>query len=142
MQKTSGQVAFEAYTKERGGKNHDGTSTPGWEKLGVGVRKGWEAAALAAQSRYVTAEQWEALDAAGKVHEGYIAGYIKTGLWAFLDNSIIAAAQRGGGIDWCVTTRFRSEGGQIRRIHTYAPTLPEVTEAALRVLHGPWRGWG
>ena len=43
--KTLGQIAFEAYTRERGGKNHDGTPTPPWDVLGDGVRNGWQAAA-------------------------------------------------------------------------------------------------
>lgn len=44
---TLGQIAFEAYRASRGGKNHDGTPTPGWGQLGEGVRAGWEAAAQA-----------------------------------------------------------------------------------------------
>lgn len=47
---TPGQVAFEAYSARRGGKNHDGTPTPLWAALGEGVRDGWEAAALAARA--------------------------------------------------------------------------------------------
>lgn len=45
--RTLGQIAFEAYSAKRGGKNHDGTPTPTWEVLGDGVREGWEAAATA-----------------------------------------------------------------------------------------------
>jgi hypothetical protein len=43
-----GQVAFEAYSAKRGGKNHDGSPTPTWSQLGDAVREGWEAAADAA----------------------------------------------------------------------------------------------
>lgn len=46
-QLTDGRVAFEAYFRERGGKNHDGSATPGWDSLTDGVRAGWEAAAAA-----------------------------------------------------------------------------------------------
>lgn len=46
-EKSTGQVNFEAYCAERGGKNHDGTATPKWEDLGDGVRAGWEAGARA-----------------------------------------------------------------------------------------------
>lgn len=42
-----GQIAFEAYVKSRGGKNHDGTDTPAWEDLGLGVQQGWQKAAEA-----------------------------------------------------------------------------------------------
>lgn len=45
--KTLGQIAFEAYSHERGGKNHDGTPTPPWDALGKGVQDGWWAAAAA-----------------------------------------------------------------------------------------------
>ncbi len=45
-EKTLGQIAFEAYSEERGGKNHDGTETPSWEELGDDVHCGWEMAAL------------------------------------------------------------------------------------------------
>lgn len=54
--KTLGQIAFEAYTAERGGKNHDGTSTPPWDKIGEPVRQGWEAAAVAAIDFDATAQ--------------------------------------------------------------------------------------
>lgn len=50
-EKSYGQVAFEAYTENRGGKNWDGTPTPPWEKLGDGVRAGWDAAGNAAASK-------------------------------------------------------------------------------------------
>lgn len=53
--KSPGQVAFEAYSAKRGGKNHDGTPTPEWPALTDGVREGWEAAA------------WAAIDAFGMV---------------------------------------------------------------------------
>lgn len=43
--RTPGQLAFEAYSAKRGGKNHDGSPTPTWSALGDGVREGWEAAA-------------------------------------------------------------------------------------------------
>lgn len=42
-----GEIAFGAYTAERGNRNHDGSKTPPWEKLGEPVREGWEAAARA-----------------------------------------------------------------------------------------------
>lgn len=42
-----GQVNFDAYNAERGGKTHDGKPTPPWEVLGDGVRSGWTAGALA-----------------------------------------------------------------------------------------------
>lgn len=44
-----GQVAFEAYDRERGGLTHDGKPTPKWADLGDGIRKGWEVAAKAAR---------------------------------------------------------------------------------------------
>lgn len=47
MTKTKGQIAFEAYNQDRGGRTHDGRETPPWEALGDGVRSGWEAAARA-----------------------------------------------------------------------------------------------
>lgn len=42
-----GQIAFDAYNAERGGKTHDGKPTPPWEALGDGVRSGWTAGAHA-----------------------------------------------------------------------------------------------
>ncbi len=45
--RTKGQVAFEAYDESRGGVNHQGDATPGWDFLGDGIREGWEAAARA-----------------------------------------------------------------------------------------------
>lgn len=50
-EKTNGQVAFEAYVAERGGKNHDGSDTPPWDALGDEVRGGWEAAARAVAAK-------------------------------------------------------------------------------------------
>jgi uncharacterized protein YegP (UPF0339 family) len=47
MTQSIGQTAFEAYRKDRDGKNHDGSKTPDWEDLGAGVQKGWGRAAVA-----------------------------------------------------------------------------------------------
>lgn len=50
MEDTSlGQIAFEAYNVNRGGKTHDGKDTPPWDRLGKGVQEGWEAAAKAVE---------------------------------------------------------------------------------------------
>lgn len=51
MSKSLGELAFEAYVANRGGKNHDGSPTPSWADLGDGVRGGWEASALAVARR-------------------------------------------------------------------------------------------
>ena len=45
--KSAGQIAFEAYTAECGGINHDGTKIRSWEDLGSDGQAGWEAAAYA-----------------------------------------------------------------------------------------------
>lgn len=45
--KVLGRLAFEVYRAERGGKNHDGTETPGWVDLGEEIRHAWSAAAVA-----------------------------------------------------------------------------------------------
>jgi len=48
--KCPGQVAFEAYNENRGGRTWDGKPTPPWTDLTPGVREGWQAAALAVRS--------------------------------------------------------------------------------------------
>lgn len=45
--RTAGQVAFEAYNKQKGGKTWDGKDIPPWGKVGDEVQAGWNAAALA-----------------------------------------------------------------------------------------------
>lgn len=47
--KSVGQVAFEAYDKERGGLNHQGNPTPAWDDLPEGIRTAWQVAGEAAQ---------------------------------------------------------------------------------------------
>lgn len=49
-----GKVAFDAYRKKRGGKNHDGSPTPEWEEVGRDVQEGWETAAQAVMDHLQT----------------------------------------------------------------------------------------
>lgn len=48
MNKTIGQVAFEAYNASKGGLTHDGKPIPPWSEVGDAVRAGWEVAAASA----------------------------------------------------------------------------------------------
>lgn len=45
--KTPGQVAFEAYNIQKGGKTWDGKDIPPWSAVGEAVQSGWDAAAEA-----------------------------------------------------------------------------------------------
>ncbi len=45
--KSLGQIAFEAYSKQVGGKTYDNKPIPQWENLSPEVQRGWEAAAQA-----------------------------------------------------------------------------------------------
>lgn len=47
MQKSLSQIAFEAYTNEKGGIAYDGTPIPAWENLSKEVKSGWRAAVQA-----------------------------------------------------------------------------------------------
>lgn len=47
---TLGEIAFEAYNDERGGRNYRGEQTPDWEELPEGIRQAWEKAALAVKA--------------------------------------------------------------------------------------------
>lgn len=42
-----GQIAFDAYNKDRGGVNHLGKKTPEWEELPEGIQRAWQVAAIA-----------------------------------------------------------------------------------------------
>lgn len=42
-----GRVNFEAYSKARGGRNHDGSKTPAWDELPAEIRAAWAAGARA-----------------------------------------------------------------------------------------------
>jgi len=46
-EETLGQIAFDAYNKDRGGINHLGKRTPEWEELPQEIQHAWEAAAKA-----------------------------------------------------------------------------------------------
>jgi hypothetical protein len=48
MNKTLGEVTFEAYVNRVGGKTHDSKPIPEWQMLSESVKEGWEAAARAA----------------------------------------------------------------------------------------------
>lgn len=48
QRKELGRVAFQAYSANRGGKNHDGSKTPEWEALPAEIQHAWAAAARAA----------------------------------------------------------------------------------------------
>jgi hypothetical protein len=69
-EKSAGQVNFEAYCAERGGKNHDGTPTPKWEDLGDGVRAGWEAGARAVLAQAHARGPREKINSARAMMEG------------------------------------------------------------------------
>jgi hypothetical protein len=45
MAKTPGEIAFDAYAVQVGGRTHDGRPMPSWDQVGMSVRAGWEAAA-------------------------------------------------------------------------------------------------
>lgn len=45
--KTLGQIAFEAYVKQKGNIAHDGSRIPEWELLSPEVIAAWEASAQA-----------------------------------------------------------------------------------------------
>lgn len=47
MDKSLGQIAFEAYADSKGGVTWDGKPIPPWEETGKDVQAAWEAAALA-----------------------------------------------------------------------------------------------
>ncbi len=48
-----GKIAFEAYNKHRGGLNHQGDKTPGWEELPLPIREAWDVAASAAVEKAI-----------------------------------------------------------------------------------------
>lgn len=45
--KSLGQIAFEAYSKQVGGKTCDNKPIPQWDNLSPEVQRGWEAASQA-----------------------------------------------------------------------------------------------
>lgn len=47
MDKTLGEIAFDAYVKAKHGVTHDSKIIPPWSSLGDNVRNAWEAAAQA-----------------------------------------------------------------------------------------------
>lgn len=50
MDKSLGQVAYEAYGESTGWKTYNGNEMPRWEALGEPIQQAWEAAAEAARS--------------------------------------------------------------------------------------------
>lgn len=82
-EKILGQVAFEAYTKEKGGTTHDGKPIPPWEDLGDAVRGAWQAAGEAAGR--ADRDNWKKLLRPGQWNQVFCAAL--TGLAA---NSVIA----------------------------------------------------
>ncbi len=48
LDKSLGQIAFEAYVEAAGGKTYDAKPIPTWENLTDVVRDGWETAVIAA----------------------------------------------------------------------------------------------
>jgi hypothetical protein len=44
-----GQVAFEAYAKNKGGKTYDNKPIPEWDNVGPDVKRAWQAAAQAVE---------------------------------------------------------------------------------------------
>ena len=57
MDKTLGQVAFEAYNKSKGGKTWDGKPIPPWTAVGDDVRVAWECAATDAITYFLAEEE-------------------------------------------------------------------------------------
>lgn len=52
MNRTPGQIAFEAYNQSKGGLTYDGKQIPAWDTLSdaSGVKQAWEVAARAARA--------------------------------------------------------------------------------------------
>lgn len=52
MNRTPGQIAFEAYNQSKGGLTYDGKPIPAWDTLSdeSGVKQAWEVAARAARA--------------------------------------------------------------------------------------------